>query len=117
MAQGSLQRMVARGARELVDADRVVSLERSELLEHAAVKSGANDRVSQVRPVYRAAFVQSAQWNDVYRPLLREVSSLRPDVRHRKQVVPGQPLLNRQTHVCDSGEVVRVDIARTDVDV
>src|SRR5947207_2620155 len=109
--------MVAGGARELVDTDRVVSLERPELLEHAAVKSGANDRISQVRAVYRPAAVESAQRNNVYRPLLRQVSSLRSDIRNGKQVLPGQPLFNRQTHVCDSGEVVRVDISRRDVDV
>src|SRR6185369_7110214 len=109
--------MVARSARELVDPDGTVSLERSELLEHAAVKSCANDRISQVRSVYRPALVQSAQRNNVDRSLLRQVSSLSPDIRNRKQVLPRQPLFNRQTHVGNSGKIVRALISRRDIDV
>src|SRR6266498_6157196 len=116
MAQRSLQRMVAGGAGELVDAHRIVSLEGSELFEHAAVKSGANDWISQIRSVYGPAVVQSSERDNVYRPLLWQVSSLGPDIRNRKQILPRQPLLYRQTHVCDSREVVRTDVPRRDVD-
>src|SRR6185295_3759727 len=105
------------GSGELVDPHRIVGLERSELLEHAPVKGGAMDRIGQVGPVYDPAVVQSAQRNYVYRPLLRQVASRRPDISNREQVLPGQPLLNRQTHVCNSREVIRVDISRADVDV
>src|SRR2546425_997915 len=115
MAQRSLQRMVAGGARELVDAHSIVSLERPELLKDAAVKCGAMDRISQVRAVYYPAVVQSAQWDNVYRPLLRQVAPLRPDIGNRKQVLPREPLLNRQTHVCDSWEVIRADVSRGNV--
>src|SRR6185503_1394620 len=109
--------MVGRRAGELEDADGVKCRERPELFEHATIKSSAMYGISQVRSVNNPAAVQSAQWDNVYRSLLWQVSPLRPDISDRKQVLSWQSLLNRQAHVCNSREIVRVNIPRTDVDV
>src|SRR5262245_27259691 len=117
MAQRRLQRMVAGRAGELEEPDGVESRERPELFEDAAIKSCPVNRISQVRSVDNSATVQSSQRNNVDRPLLRQVSTLRPDISNRKQVFSWQSFFNRQAHVCGSWEIVRGNVSRADVDV
>src|SRR5215813_9556560 len=106
--------MISRSAGELINTDRVIGVERSEASQHRTIETGTIYRHGQIDRInsqdslaqWNRSRRETAQRDDVEIALLREVTTLRSDIRNGQNVVHRQPLLNRETYVCNSGDLI-----------